>query len=280
MVRQQLMDAYQLIKTGQKAQAEAQLRTLLEDEADNAEGWWLLANAATDPAAIREALERDLQLRPDHTIAQKALDALNRKHPPAGNDADFDDLFGDDYTDDWSVSRPATRTTPTTSKRNNQSLLLYGSIALIVLFFCGGIAVVMMEATRVVGEVANELGQMSSALADDGFHQTIPYEVDDNGSMAIGERKRGYVDTFLDDLWTFQGRAGQRVTIELNARDDTLDPELFLYSPDERLIAANDDIQPGRNLNSQIQITLPVDGRYTIVLSAFGMGGDYRLILG
>ncbi len=44
------------------------------------------------------------------------------------------------------------------------------------------------------------------------------------------------------------------------------------------MIAENDDINLLQgNTNSRISITLPVSGKYTIIVSAFGNGGDYEI---
>jgi hypothetical protein len=281
MASQPLAQAYQLIKNGQKAQAEAQLREFLEVESDNADAWWLLANAATDPADIRQALERNLNLRPDHATGQKALAAFNRKYPPTAaapdEDDDFDSLFAEEFVD----QPKSTRASKVARKpgQSNQNWILYGSIALIVVFVCGGIGAIVMEATRVVSDVvtSNEFSGMREMLSEMSAYQQVPQEARRMGNISVGERKTATVDTFDDDVWTFEGHAGQVVIIELNARDSILDPELFLYHPSGHLVNSNDDY--GSGLNSRIRHTLTANGRYPIVVSAFGGGGAYELFL-
>jgi hypothetical protein len=66
------------------------------------------------------------------------------------------------------------------------------------------------------------------------------------------------------DLYTFDGRQGQQVRITLDRPGRSqLDPYLELQEPDGRTLAEDDD--SGGELNSLIQLTLPRDGRYTIV---------------
>jgi len=107
--------------------------------------------------------------------------------------------------------------------------------------------------------------------------QNLPTDTNKRGAVQIGQTVTGTVDTFVDDSWTFSGTAGTTITIVLNATDDTLDPQLELYSPGGVMIAENDDIDGSSNRNSRIQITLPETGLYTIVVSAFGTGGSYEL---
>ncbi len=309
MSQQQLSQAYKLIKSGQKRQAEARLRDLLADDTDNADAWWLLANAATEPAAIREALERDLELRPDHKVAIKALAALNLKHPPPAPDDDYDDLFGADYgeidasadsaaadlpdwfDDEYSDAGPAgppparqPRLTDEPLKKpvrksNNQAWILWGSLGLIVLFICGGIAIVAQQATSTIGDFAQQVSDAQALAAQGGFYSEIPADRDINGLMEVGTRKTGSIVPERPDEWQFDGVAGQRILIEVFSTDDVLDPVVFLYDANFNLIAGNDDIDYGVNLDSRIRTSLPADGRYTIIIGAFDWGGRYRLEL-
>ena len=62
--RQQLQQAYEFIRSGRKSEAEAILLPILKANEDDANAWWLLANAVTSPDDIREALQNVLRLRP------------------------------------------------------------------------------------------------------------------------------------------------------------------------------------------------------------------------
>ncbi|MGF1517388.1 MAG: pre-peptidase C-terminal domain-containing protein [Nodosilinea sp.] len=77
-------------------------------------------------------------------------------------------------------------------------------------------------------------------------------------------------------LYTFEGTAGQQLTITLDSTD--FDPVLRLLGPDEAEIAFNDDF--GGSFNSKIIVTLPEDGTYTVVARSFSdQGGDYDLVV-
>lgn len=94
------------------------------------------------------------------------------------------------------------------------------------------------------------------------------------------------------DIYAFQGRANQIVTVFMEATSQTLDTNLFLIDSNGIQIAANDDADPSqitgiqqRPTDSLISnFTLPTDGEYRIVASRFGtiFGGTigtYRLTL-
>ena len=71
--RAQLKQAYTLIKAGQKSEAFALLKALTEQQPNDADGWWLTANAAPTPAEAIEACQRVLAINPDYPAAVKML---------------------------------------------------------------------------------------------------------------------------------------------------------------------------------------------------------------
>jgi len=71
---------------------------------------------------------------------------------------------------------------------------------------------------------------------------------------------------------TFQGSAGQAVTIEMGSEPG--DTYLILLGPDGREIAENDD---SSGLNSTIErVRLPQDGEYTIIATSYSRGDRFR----
>ncbi|MDZ4764210.1 MAG: tetratricopeptide repeat protein [Chloroflexota bacterium] len=108
----------------------------------------------------------------------------------------------------------------------------------------------------------------------------MPSDANLRGALEIGVTMRGTVDTFIDDQWSLSGRGGESISINLRSLGDELDPQLFLYGFDRRVIAQNDDIdRSGGDFNSRIEVTLPAEGTYFIIVSAFGQGGDYELVV-
>jgi len=62
---------------------------------------------------------------------------------------------------------------------------------------------------------------------------------------------------------TFEGSAGENVTIDMTSEDDTY---LILLGPDGTIVAENDDYD---SLDSRVEASLPSDGTYTIVATSF-----------
>ena len=73
-------------------------------------------------------------------------------------------------------------------------------------------------------------------------------------------------------LYTFEGQIGDIVTIGMNATSGTLDPSLYLISPDDIVVSYNDDIAFGDNADSAIDsVTLPSTGSYYIIATHYGL---------
>jgi serine protease Do len=100
-----------------------------------------------------------------------------------------------------------------------------------------------------------------------------------NGQAISGRLGSG--DNTLPDnsyykIYGFEGKAGQRVTIEMSSQE--VDPTLFLLKPDGSKLAENDDISPN-NPNARITVTLPATGVYLVLANAFepGESGSYTI---
>ncbi|MFH7244838.1 MAG: PPC domain-containing protein [Spirulina sp.] len=79
-----------------------------------------------------------------------------------------------------------------------------------------------------------------------------------------------------ESIHTFEGQAGQVVTITLESED--FDPVLSLQNSIGEEIAFNDDF--GGSLNSRIVAELPADGTYRVVARSYsGNGGDFDLVV-
>ncbi|GAB4379324.1 MAG: hypothetical protein Kow00121_33250 [Elainellaceae cyanobacterium] len=83
-------------------------------------------------------------------------------------------------------------------------------------------------------------------------------------------------DGSLYDEYSFQGQAGQNVTILLESSD--FDPFVILVGPDDQVVGQNDDASP-RTLNSLLTATLPVNGTYRIIANAYDQAGRGNYIL-
>ncbi|MBZ8179174.1 trypsin-like peptidase domain-containing protein [Oscillatoria salina] len=100
-----------------------------------------------------------------------------------------------------------------------------------------------------------------------------------NGAAINGRLEQGDgvlpVDNSFFDLYTFEGRAGQRVQIEMISRE--IDPYLILLDPNGEEVAQDDD--GGGGNNARITVTLRVSGVYRLIVNSYdgGQSGEYRL---
>ena len=105
-------------------------------------------------------------------------------------------------------------------------------------------------------------------------------------ALNIGESRMGRLETgdqrmndgTWADVWTFQGRQGQRVRIE--ARSEEFDTYLQLLDAQGSRLAEDDDSLGDQN--SLIEYVLPTSGTFTIVVNNFGddrKSGIYTLTI-
>lgn len=86
-------------------------------------------------------------------------------------------------------------------------------------------------------------------------------------------------------VYSFEGQQGDVVTIGMDASSGTLDPALYLISPEQILVNYNDDVTPGENPNSVIEeATLSSTGTYYIIATHYGLNvggtqGTFNLTL-
>lgn len=99
-----------------------------------------------------------------------------------------------------------------------------------------------------------------------------------NSSLIPGKSSVLPSDGSLYEEHTFEGRAGQSVTISVESSD--FDTYVALFSPDGKKLATNDDISRS-NTNSALTFTLPASGRYIVVVNAVKKGerGRYTLTI-
>lgn len=89
-------------------------------------------------------------------------------------------------------------------------------------------------------------------------------------STAIGQTVTGeLLKAFDAHNWTFEGSAGQAVTIRVDAIGET-DPEVMLFDPSGVLLGRDDD--GGGGFNAMLTLTLPTAGTYTIRIKGWRTG--------
>ena len=76
-LQSKLVEAYHLIRSGQRKTALDILQALVKKYPDSVDAWWLVANALSDPDGVRVALQKILLIDPFHEQAQQKLDKIN-----------------------------------------------------------------------------------------------------------------------------------------------------------------------------------------------------------
>lgn len=80
-IRAGLHQAFAHIKRGERPQAITILKRIIQEKPDEANAWWLLANAVEDPQQRRVALQRAITFDPTHQQARAALAKLTGEMP-------------------------------------------------------------------------------------------------------------------------------------------------------------------------------------------------------
>jgi serine protease Do len=121
----------------------------------------------------------------------------------------------------------------------------------------------------------------ASTTAQGGRTDQEPTAIAVNGDSIQGQlddRSNVLPDGSYYNPYSFEGQAGQRVTIEMASND--LDSYLILLAADDDDFFVQDD-DSGGNLNARLSVQLPYTGTYLIFANAYAEGetGRYQLRL-
>jgi S1-C subfamily serine protease len=125
----------------------------------------------------------------------------------------------------------------------------------------------------IVGTIAGRLSN-NSAMTESTSDRRIILQKDG----VLGTQSRIFArDGSRFDAFSFNGRAGQVVQIELVSSD--FHPYLVLFAPDSKLLQENNGL-PSRK-NASMTLELPVTGTYRTIVNAFDPSGKgaYKLIV-
>jgi hypothetical protein len=136
------------------------------------------------------------------------------------------------------------------------------------------------NAVTMSGGMGGDMGMGGMFGGDSMFFDnctTTGYTPADAGTLSIGDAVTDALAAGDTDLWTFNGEAGQIVTISMSS--DPVDTYLELFGPDGEGLTYNDDFE---GFNSQItSFELPASGEYTIAACGYSTfdEGEYNLEL-
>ncbi len=105
----------------------------------------------------------------------------------------------------------------------------------------------------------------------------------DRGPIAFGASLDATLASGTRHRYSFEGRAGARITADMTSGNRRLDPFMAIVLPNGDLVTEADWDDGGLGLDSRIAtFTLPTTGHYLLVAMAFHDigGGDYGLHLG
>jgi len=281
--RAQLQQAYQLIKNGQRDEAIAILRPIVTVDPNNVDAWWLMANAAIEPAEQRSALDRVLLLRPDHKQAQEKLNALKGAEEFRFDQPGDSVGFGD-------VPEKAKRGQPMTvvqqpRQGTNPIVIILAVVGVLALVVCGVCFVIASQGATLFGSAIATLAESVTSLPGtfSSFEDNLG-DVDNltmRGSINRGDTVNGRLSSlFESDGYTFNGETGQSITITVDTSADDFLPQVALYDPGDQLVESDSAFSFDSSLDSSIIVRLPSSGQYTIVVSGFfGSEGSYTLMV-
>jgi hypothetical protein len=279
--RAQLQQAYQLIKRGEKEEAISMLRPLLTVDPNNADGWWLMANAVSDPAEERSALEKVLLLNPGHTQARERLQQLKAESEFRFDDSSSSVGFGDVMDKPKRDQQPIYLERPPEKKGTNPILIILAGVGVLALLVCGICFVVATQAMNAVqpmmATVMNSITSMPGSFPED---LSDIDNVQSNGKVNRGDTKQGQVDSpFGAEGYTFVGETGQNITIRVSTSDKDFVPEIGLYDPSGKLVEKDSAFSFSDNNAQDASVTasLPSSGTYTIVVRGFFTEGKFTL---
>jgi hypothetical protein len=125
-----------------------------------------------------------------------------------------------------------------------------------------------------VGEFFDESGQytLNLVLGEEPLFSG-------QGQIRAGQGVQSELPDNARHIWTFEGAAGQQISVILTPEDDGFDAILHLYGPDgDRLVALDEGFSGDAEVISGYE--LPVTGKYSLQVRSFaGNGGVYALAL-
>lgn len=111
----------------------------------------------------------------------------------------------------------------------------------------------------------------------DSSDEESPFDLSKLRFARLGENQ-GSVPVGSYEVWVYDGRRGETMTVSTEAAWDTI---LTLFDEEANPLAVNDDIERIRNTQSRIEYQFTQDGLYFILVGSYERryGGDYKLLI-
>jgi tetratricopeptide (TPR) repeat protein len=248
MSREQLDRAYSLIKNGQLQEAISIIEAVIRADRDNENAWWLLANATTELAAKRNALNNVLRLTQNSQRADKARSILQAINDPY----DFDDK------PNRQNNMPVYQSVEQAKQRKAGSgcgRIVIGTMVIIGLCACVSVAGLFWVARPIFDAVKIPASYNNQGIIQDTF----------GGSISADAPIDGFV---------YRGVAGERMTITVDSANE-LAPFIFVYDTSTGLVA-NFAQATAPNSPTQLSLELPGSGEYLITVHGITfLGQDF-----
>lgn len=137
-----------------------------------------------------------------------------------------------------------------------------------------GFAIPVQEVQTFVAELNNGTAlTTTSAMGGRGRLEPIQIALNDVITGRLDDQSDVLPDGSFFNAYIFQGRQGQRISVEMNSSE--LDPYLILLSEGNDSLYLEDDDSAG-NFNARLEATLPTDGEYIIIANSYGGGEQGR----
>lgn len=272
MSQETLDQAYQFIKQGRYQAAIEVLEPIIQQDGDNADAWWLLANATDDTNAKMQALREVLRIGTHAEREDKAREMLAILREEAQFSATTTAMATDTPTtvEPTYTPPPKKESSSCKSRRKFPKIMaIIGGVLLFTCFACFGI----------IATVGNFAGDFAAGVVESLEFVTLPDDFRARGALTLGETVTGEVQDADDRIgYTYTtGDDDERLFIEITT-DENIVPLVFIYDEDGDIFDGTDMEINGRDdVNRESRGTVVVElndnETYTfIVRPIFGFG--------
>lgn len=115
----------------------------------------------------------------------------------------------------------------------------------------------------------------STNSANNSDSLSILEDIEEKGTLEDGDLTIPEDGSFYDS-YPIEGKSGDSITIYLES--DKFDPFVALIDDKGNIIEQNDDISE-EDSNSEIEVTIPQDGSYNVIVNAYDEGGKGEYVL-